>query len=390
MKKETNKLNLIFILTYMGDALFSPFLALYFSSINFDDYNKGILLALFPLSTLIGSLIYGKLSTNSKRNLLIIRVLVILNLIPMVFMGFVKNYILVAVFTIIFALHNNPLFSFSDGMAVKITTQENRLYANTRIFGTIGYLIGSLLGGYLIDLTSFGIVFLIAGSIYAFAELLFFFLKPGEDEVYKKQDITFKQVLSNKNFIIYLVFYILVMGTWNIEEAYVPLLFESQGITPSEWGYIYAWEILMEVIGVFLINRLLVKRLKPNVLLLTGISLILVRTLFLSLDLSTWSQVAITSTLRGIAWSFFLCSHIEMVKLILPNHLVTKAVLVFAICSNIYVALGNYVAPYIFSSYSYSLLYFILLMIQLVGFIVLIIGNLIHLRKIHNLKNDQL
>ena len=368
--------------------MFSPFLALYFSSINIDDYMKGILLALIPLSTLIGSLIYGKLSTNSRRNLLIIRVLVILNLIPMVFMGFVKNYILVAIFTIIFALHNNPLFSFQDGLAVKITTQENRLYANTRIFGTIGYLIGSLLGGYIIDLTSFGIVFLIAGLIYALAELLFFFVKPGEDENFKKSDISFKQVFSNKSFIVYLIFYILVMGTWNIEEAYVPLLFESQGITPSEWGYIYAWEILMEVIGVFLINRTLAKRLKPNVLLLIGISLILVRTTFLSITLDTWTQVIITSTLRGIGWSFFLCSHIEMVKLILPNHLVTKAVLVFAICSNIYVTIGNYVAPFIFSGYSYNLLYFILLMIQLVGFIVLILGNIFALRKIHNLKKD--
>ena len=136
-------------------------MALYFSSLDITESKKGLLLALIPLATLIGSLIYGKFSNKMKRNLLIIRILVIMQLIAMSIMGFLTSYYLVAIFVVIFALHNNTFFSFQDGIAVKITNKENKIYANTRLFGTLGYFIGSVVGGKLIDLTSFGIVFLI-------------------------------------------------------------------------------------------------------------------------------------------------------------------------------------------------------------------------------------
>ena len=116
MKKQVNKINFIYILSFLGDALFSPFLALYFSSLGITDFEKGVLLALIPLSTLCGSLIYGKLSNTSKRNILIIRILVIAQLIAMSCIGFIDNYYIVGLFVIIFALHNNPFFSFQDGI----------------------------------------------------------------------------------------------------------------------------------------------------------------------------------------------------------------------------------------------------------------------------------
>ena len=97
MKRQINRINFIYIFSYLGDALFSPFLALYFSSINIGEYQKGILLALIPFSSLVGNLIYGKLSNSAIKNLMILRILLIFNLIPMFLMGLVKNYILIVI-----------------------------------------------------------------------------------------------------------------------------------------------------------------------------------------------------------------------------------------------------------------------------------------------------
>ena len=112
MKKQTNRINLIYIFSFLGDALFSPFLALYYSSLGIEETKKGLLLALIPLSSLMGSLFYGKLSKNAKRNILIIRVLVLFQLIPMMLIGLFKSYYLIMIFTIIFAFHNSTFFSF--------------------------------------------------------------------------------------------------------------------------------------------------------------------------------------------------------------------------------------------------------------------------------------
>lgn len=364
--------------------MFSPFLALYFSSLDINESKKGLLLALIPLATLIGSLIYGKFSNKMKRNLLIIRILVIMQLIAMSIIGFINSYYLVAVFVVIFALHNNTFFSFQDGIAVKITNKENKIYANTRLFGTLGYFIGSIVGGKLIDLTSFGIVFLIAGIIYAIVELMFFLIKPFEEDENEedKEKITFKNVLSNRQYIFYLMFYILVLGTWHIEEAYVSIMFKNNGLTTSMWGYVYAFQILIEMGIIYFVNKFLKDKHKHHLILMIAICVIILRSVVLSLSLDLWIQVILVSSLRGIAWGLFLSSHMETIKSILPKDLITKAILIFAISSNIFVTIGNYLAPYIYQKITFNGMFLVLLIIQIIGAsIYLITFNIKYLRK---------
>ena len=372
MKRQINRINFIYIFSYLGDALFSPFLALYFSSINIGEYQKGILLALIPFSSLVGNLIYGKLSNSAKKNLMILRILLIFNLIPMFLMGLVKNYILIAILTIVFAFHNNAFFQFQDGIAVNISSFEKTIYSNTRVLGTIGYFIGSLVGGYLIDLTNYTLVFIIAALIYTFVEYMFIFVKPYDQKMVQNQEISFKQLFLNKQFVYYLVFYILVLGNWSIQEAYVSLFFEKDGIGVSLWGYVYAFEILIEALTIFIINRYFRKFGYKNILLV-AISLMILRSGLLSLEFNVYVKLISTCLIRGIAWGSLLSSHIEMMKKMIGETLITKGVLTLSVITNIYVTMGNYFAPYIYTNLNFELLYLFLALIQLIGLIVYVI-----------------
>ena len=294
-------------------------------------------------------------------------------LLIMGIMGFVNNYILLIIFTIVFAFHNNTFFSFQDGLAVNIANKENKVYSNTRIFGTAGYLLGTLIGGSLIDISSFGIVFLIAGCIYAIVELLFFFIKVEDEEKREQVPITFKQVLIHKQYVFYLIAYVLILGTWNIEEAYVSLTFANMGVTTSYWGYILAYQIFIEMVVIFIINLFFKKKFSPKSILLIAFGLIGLRSLFLGLDMYLWIKVFLVASLRGLSWGLFLSFHMELVRKILPNELVTKAVLIFAICSNIFATSGNYLAPYIYQALSFNAMYLILMILQILGLVVYLI-----------------
>lgn len=355
--------------------MFSPFLALYFSSINIEETKKGILLSLIPLAGIFGSLIYGKLSGNSKRNVLIIRVLVLMQLIVMMSIGFVKNYIAVLIFTIIFAMHNNTFFSFQDGVAVKISNQENTIYANTRFFGSLGYLIGTFVGGKLIDLTNYGIVFLIAGLIYVIVELMFFFIYPEEEEV-TKEKITIKEIFIHREFILYLLFYVFVLGTWNIGESYISLMFKNYGISTSQWGYIFSLEILVEMIVIFTLNHFIKRKMNYRIILFIAISLVFARSFVLFLDINIWVKAFLSAILRGLSWGLFLSSHMENLKKMLPNRLITKAVLILAICCNLFAFVGDFAAPYIYQNTSFEIMYLILSIGQLLGMGILIFATI--------------
>lgn len=364
MKKQIPKINVIYLLSFFSDALFSPFLALYFSSVGIEEGKKGILIALIPLFCLTGSLFYGKLSGKAKRNLLLIRILIFAQLVVMMLMGFVSDFVCLSALTIVFALHNNTFFSFQDGIAVKISSEEHTVYARTRVFGSVGYLFGTLIGGKFIEWTGYKTVFLIAGLIFVIVEFLYFTIKSGEEEEANSTKITFSQVLANPTFRIYLVFYVLVLGTWSIEEAYVSLFFKSYGVSTAYWGYAFALQIFVEILAMFAVNR---KKFSPHWLLLIASALILTRSLILSFAYNHWVKLILNASFRGLAWGIFLSSHMETVKRILPEEEITRAVLIFAVCSNLYVALGDLLAPFVYTNLSFNALYFILSGIQVLG-----------------------
>ena len=364
MENNVKKVNLAFFILYFADALVSPFLALFFLEIGITGTKQGILLALIPLSNLLGNLLYGKLSFNLKRNLRLASLLCFIQLIVMSFYGFLTNFGFLIVFTIIFSLHNSPSFSLTDGIGCKYNDLEHKKYAITRMFGSLGYLVSVFVGGILIDFIDYKYVFLIASLLFAFAGIIFFFMEPKEETVLEKKKISYKEVLLNKLFLIYLFSYILVLGAWNIGEAYISTYLKANGLGVKEWGYCYAGQIVFEVL-IILIGQKIINENNKNKFLYLSYILMIIRSFVLFTPLNLITKILIELPLRGIAWGIFLSCHMDLVKRLLKVDLVTKGVTALVIVVNIFNTICEYIVPYIFKDLSY--LYLTVAILQIIG-----------------------
>ena len=364
MDNNVKKVNLAFFILYFADALVSPFLALFFLEIGITGIKQGILLALIPLSNLLGNLLYGKLSFNLKRNLRLASLLCFIQLIVMSFYGFLTNFGFLIVFTIIFSLHNSPSFSLTDGIGCKYNDLEHKKYAITRMFGSLGYLVSVFVGGILIDFIDYKYVFLIASLLFAFAGIIFFFMEPKEETVLEKKKISYKEVLLNKLFLIYLFSYILVLGAWNIGEAYISTYLKANGLGVKEWGYCYAGQIVFEVL-IILIGQKIINENNKNKFLYLSYILMIIRSFVLFTPLNLITKILIELPLRGIAWGIFLSCHMDLVKRLLKVDLVTKGVTALVIVVNIFNTICEYIVPYIFKDLSY--LYLTAAILQILG-----------------------
>lgn len=364
MENNVKKVNLAFFILYFADALVSPFLALFFLEIGITGIKQGILLALIPLSNLLGNLLYGKLSFNLKRNLRLASLLCFIQLIVMSFYGFLTNFGFLIVFTIIFSLHNSPSFSLTDGIGCKYNDLEHKKYAITRMFGSLGYLVSVFVGGILIDFIDYKYVFLIASLLFAFAGIIFFFMEPKEETVLEKKKISYKEVLLNKLFLIYLFSYILVLGAWNIGEAYISTYLKANGLGVKEWGYCYAGQIVFEVL-IILIGQKIINENNKNKFLYLSYILMIIRSFVLFTPLNLITKILIELPLRGIAWGIFLSCHMDLVKRLLKVDLVTKGVTALVIVVNIFNTICEYIVPYIFKDLSY--LYLTVAILQILG-----------------------
>ena len=364
MENNVKKVNLAFFILYFADALVSPFLALFFLEIGITGIKQGILLALIPLSNLLGNLLYGKLSFNLKRNLRLASLLCFIQLIVMSFYGFLTNFGFLIVFTIIFSLHNSPSFSLTDGIGCKYNDLEHKKYAITRMFGSLGYLVSVFVGGILIDFIDYKYVFLIASLLFAFAGIIFFFMEPKEETVLEKKKISYKEVLLNKLFLIYLFSYILVLGAWNIGEAYISTYLKANGLGVEEWVYCYAGQIVFEVL-IILIGQKIINENNKNKFLYLSYILMIIRSFVLFTPLNLITKILIELPLRGIAWGIFLSCHMDLVKRLLKVDLVTKGVTALVIVVNIFNTICEYIVPYIFKDLSY--LYLAIAILQILG-----------------------
>ena len=181
--KNVRKINLIYLFAFFGDALFSPFIALYLISKGFSDYQRGFLLAIIPFLTILGNLIYGKFSSKLKKNLMLVKILACINSLVIILYGLVSNYYLLIGLTVLFGLHNSPYFSMQDGVGVNLCEQEKKIYSRTRMFGSLGYCIALLLGSFLVLKINYTLLFIIAGFFFLLVNLVSLFIKlPNEEQ----------------------------------------------------------------------------------------------------------------------------------------------------------------------------------------------------------------
>ena len=85
MKKQSNYLKIIYFIKFFADALFSGYLSMFFASkIDRFSFEYGVLLGVIPFCALIGNFLWGSLSKNVKRNLLLIKIVLCLETLTMI------------------------------------------------------------------------------------------------------------------------------------------------------------------------------------------------------------------------------------------------------------------------------------------------------------------
>ena len=171
---NVRKINLVYLSAFFGDALFSPFIALYLISRGFLDYQRGILLAVIPICTIIGNFIYGKLSSSLKKNFTLLKILSLINAVVIICFGLTSNFYLLLILTILFGLHNSPYFSMQDGVGVNLCEKEKKIYSRTRMFGSLGYCVALLSGSYLVSLFDYTYIFIISGVFFLLIIIIHF------------------------------------------------------------------------------------------------------------------------------------------------------------------------------------------------------------------------
>jgi hypothetical protein len=190
------KLEYFFI--YSGDALFSPFFALFFTSAGLTITQSGILLGLVPFFLFLGDFVCGFLSTSYRRNLTIIRVACLLEALWIFLTGAVTSFSWLLIFISLASFSNGALFQIQDGSSSICCGKEKRSFDSIRIYGSIAYAVALFLDYFFLKDASFetySAIFKLSSLLFVCAFFTNMAMKSYPDSVFTKEKRTSPSIL---------------------------------------------------------------------------------------------------------------------------------------------------------------------------------------------------
>ena len=375
-KKAFYYVVIIYLIRYFGDSLFYNFLNRYYYHLGFSSFELSVLLALLPLMAVISNLVLSKVANSNRRNFILLLIWSLLEGLGICGFFFAKSFVFVLLLDIVCFFCTTSYYNLLDTFGVKLCEANSKSFSSIRVFGTIGYILGTFLGGIFIKNLSYEVTFLIGGSLYLLTCVLllgFKFIDFKESEEKEVVKIEYKKIFSNKCFIYYFIFGVILISINNSSDSLYGLFTASIGVNDDIFGYFSSFTVAIEAILLFLTSFF--KRKRFFLLLSIGLIAEIVKLVFFSIPNMNEYYYLSAQLLRGITFGSYLASNVALLMDVLNEKYFSSGLFILTSMQQLVLALINNVSPHLVNSIGYNLTFLILLTISASSSIFLILAR---------------
>ena len=385
-KKAFYYVVIIYLVRYFGDSLFYNFLNRYYYYLGFSSFELGILLALLPLMAVLSNLVLSKIANSNRRNFIFLIIWSLLEGLGICGFFFAKSFVFVLLLDIVCFFCTTSYYNLLDTFGVKICEVNSKSFSSIRVFGTIGYILGTFLGGIFIKNLSYEVTFLIGGSLYLLTCVLllgFKFIDFKESEEKTKEKVKYRLLFSNKCFVYYFLFGIILISINNSSDSLYGLFTASIGVDDDIFGYFSSATVAIEAILLFLTS--FAKKKRFFLLLTIGLIAEIVKLIFFSVpDMNEYFYLA-SQLLRGITFGSYLASNVALLMDVLNEKYFSSGLFILTSFQQLALALINNISPSLVSLIGYNFTFLILLFISIASSLFLLLAK----KNYNALKEDR-
>jgi MFS transporter, PPP family, 3-phenylpropionic acid transporter len=288
------------LLYYGSSAFFTPFLVLYYQSLQFNGIEIGLLTGATPLIYLISAPFFTNLadSTNWHRHIMVFcigLVLLVIALLP-----FAQTFGLILLLVIALYVFMGPISPFVDSATMQMLGDEKDMYGRVRLGGTIGWAIAAILAGAIVEAYGLRAAFwgssiLLVIPFFITWKLVF---RPTKDSIASRPSV--KTLLQNPLWIRFLAIAFVGGVAVAVSGNYFFIYMKELGTPESMMGIALSLGTVVEIPVLFFGNYLLAN-IKPYRLLILAMLLMGLRLLLFGLVNTLW-LVLLIQPLGGLAF----------------------------------------------------------------------------------------
>lgn len=348
---------------FLSYSLFSTLISVYMLDKGFSASDVSLVVSASFLTSMLVQPIMGMLNDKIgiKRVTLMSFVVIILGAI--FFMGATSLWSLVLWYSMVMMLVNgvNPVM---DILAV----QSPYTYGKIRIWGTIGYALGSQLAGLIyqyISPVAMFIVFIVMMVISILGTLGVNL--PHDKAREEKEKVSVWTIFQNRTYLYYLLIVALYSGVGNTGHTYIPSMLEHAGMSVGLATTVVSISVICESPLIFF-SYLFMDKVPVKKLLLIALSILALQYLIYGLDLGLTSKVIMTLASKHITGMLLIMVTLKIVaSLVDQRFLVTALAFVQTVRSLGTIAIQN-ISGAIIDQAGYEMMSFFL-----VGIMVLVL-----------------
>ncbi|MRI33555.1 3-phenylpropionate MFS transporter [Endozoicomonas sp. OPT23] len=241
-------------------SYFLPFWSLWLQSRGVGSEDIGLILGLGMGIRCLANLLVASKLKNLEHLLFMLRTLILgmlLSCVLLVFSG--SNLWLLGGLTLLFSALMAPSISLSDVMAIRYASDGQVDYGKSRRWGSIGFMIGTAVSGFIIEGYSEEAVLWVI--ILGLAAMFFYACKrpvPGvviSKELEKQGTPSLWQLLKHRDILFYLLLASLIQGSHGALYSFGSLYWKSQQVSESFIGILWSVGVVAEIIVFTLASR---------------------------------------------------------------------------------------------------------------------------------------
>lgn len=362
---------LMFHFYFLSWALFSTLISVSLLDLGFRPSQVSLVVGTSYLSSMLTQPVIGHLTDRLNRKWVLIS-LFALAMLGGLGMMVSRNLLAITVFYSFVML----LMAGSSPLMEQLATSSRFAYGKLRIWGTIGYALGSQLAGLIYQWIAPQAVYLAFSVMLGLAIIgvLGTVTATPVAAVIKSSHSPVKQLLLNKRLLGFMILSVLLSGILMTGHTYIPAYLESSGLTVAQSTTVVALAVICEAPLTYF-SYLFMDRFTSKQLIAAAISLLFIQYLVYTLDFGLLSKVIITLLGKHTGGIILI-----MVNMKVVNSLVDKSVLLTALAlvqtaRNLGTILFQNLAGQILDQWSYHQLFLMIL-----GFIVMSAGLLFVLK----------
>lgn len=353
---------------YLSWALFSALISVYLMDWGFKASDVSLVVSASFLTSMITQPIIGKWNDEFDIKKVNAILFVIVAIGGIVFMVSNSLFMIAVSYSVVLMMINgvNPVME-------KIATASPYQYGKIRIWGTIGYALGSQFAGILYDLVAPQAIFIVFVLTMILCIIGLVETEPDIKKEAAKENEKVKTLtlFKNKKFVYYLAICAIFYGVTNMSNTFVPSMLTDKGLDVDVTSTILSIAVFCEAPLVLFSNRFMDK-IANKTLLIISISMVCLQCAVYGFNLPLIFIVLITFLAKHPSGMLYIMINLKVINTLIDENQQITALAYVATLKNLVAIIFQNVAGNILDVTTYSNLYLICFGWMLVALILVI------------------